>query len=263
MFIEERHQEIYQIIKEKGRVEVQELSAIFNVSGDSIRRDLRIMEQKGLLERTYGGAVLQNKVSYSPPFSDRIKLNTRSKEDIALLASSFLQDNDTIFLDGSTTVAKLIPYLNNHKNITVITNSIIIAHEIASSSSQISLIMIGGTIQKNTANALGIDTVQAIEKLYVDKVFIAPCAASAQTGLSSSSIEEAPVKKAILEAGREIFVLIDSVKFGKRSLCNFSEIKLNYTIITDEDITDSIYQEFKQLIDNGLKIVYQKTKKID
>jgi DeoR/GlpR family transcriptional regulator of sugar metabolism len=257
MFIEERHQEIQQLVKEKGRVEVQELSTLFHVSDDSIRRDLRIMEQKGILDRTYGGAVLPNKANYCPPFSERMNSNKKNKENIACLAATFIQDGDTIFLDGSTTVAKLIPFLNKYKNITVITNSVTIAYEIVNSASNLNLIMIGGAVQQNDANALGIEAIRAIERLNVDKVYAAPCAVSAQWGLSCSAMEEASIKKAILEAGREVYLLVESEKFGKRSLINFSPLKSEYTIITDSNFTSDMYNELKKQVNKGLRIIYE------
>jgi DeoR/GlpR family transcriptional regulator of sugar metabolism len=165
MFIEERHQVIQQLLKEKGRLEVPELSALFNVSDDSIRRDLRILEQKGILERTYGGAVLPKKANYYPSYTERLKSNKKKKEGIAKLAASFIQEGDTIFLDGSTTVAELIPYLNKYENLTVITHSVMIAYEIVHAETNIHLIMIGGSVHQKAANSFGIDTIKAIEKL--------------------------------------------------------------------------------------------------
>jgi DeoR/GlpR family transcriptional regulator of sugar metabolism len=256
MFIEERHQKILQFLKDKGRVEVQDLSSIFQVSDDSIRRDLRIMEQKGLLSRTYGGAVLPNQSNYCPPFTERIRNNKENKERIAYLASLYLKDNDSIFLDGSTTVLNMIPYLNNYKNITVVTNSILIAYEIASTSVAVNLIVLGGIVDKNDGNALGTDTVKAIERLNLDKIFAAPCAIS-ERGLSCSAMEEAPIKKAMIEAGREIYLLIESEKFGSQSLINFAPIDLNYTIITDPDFSKCNIPEFNNLISKGLKIIYK------
>ncbi len=257
MFIEERHQKIYQMIKEKGRIEVQELSTLFNVSDDSIRRDLRILEQKGILERTYGGAVLPKKANYYPSYTERMKSNKKNKEGIAKLAASFIQDGDTIFLDGSTTVAELIPYLNRFENLTVITHSVMIGYEIVHAEGNIQLIMIGGSVHQKAANAFGIDTVKAIEKLRVDKVYVAPCAISAEGGLSCSSIEEAPIKKAIMEAGREVYLMVESDKFGKRSLVSFAPLAVEQTIITDAKMTPELYTEFSELTKRGLKILWK------
>jgi Transcriptional regulators of sugar metabolism len=256
MFIEERHQKIYDMLKEKGRVEVQDLRSVFQLSEDSIRRDLRIMEQKGLLSRTYGGAVLPDRINYCPPFSERMLMNGNNKSDIAALAAGYLRDGNTIFLDGSTTVAKMIPYLNQYKNLTVITNSILISYEILSKANDIHLLQLGGPIKRNDANALGINTVREIEQLHVDKVFSSPCAISAKGGLSCSEYEEIPVKKAILDAGREIYLLIESEKFGMDSLFRYAPIKFNYTIITDTDFTDDMYLDFEDQVNQGLKIIH-------
>ena len=98
--LKERHQNILDLLKEIGRVEVSELSKIFKLSEDSIRRDLRLMEEKGLLKRTYGGAILPDKVSRLLVYKERKGLNTEAKLSLANLAVTFIQNNDTIWLDG-------------------------------------------------------------------------------------------------------------------------------------------------------------------
>ena len=100
MFIEERHQNILELLKEIGRVEVTELSKVFKLSEDSIRRDLRLMEEKGLVKRTYGGAILPDQVNQALKFKERKELNTEVKLLLVTLAVTFIQNNDTIWLDG-------------------------------------------------------------------------------------------------------------------------------------------------------------------
>lgn len=256
MFIEERHQKILAIVQEKRRVEVQDLSRLFNISEDSIRRDLRIMEKKGLLSRTYGGAVLPDQVGINSFFSERKVINPEVKEHIALMASTFIKDGDTILLDGSTTVFKLVPFLKKFKEITIITNSIAIAYEIINSMLSVNLILLGGQVDKKVSNTIGVETLKAIEELYVDIAFVAPCSISADHGITSTTIEEASIKKAMLRAGRQVFLLADSIKLGKRSLGYIGPIEPEYTLITDsEDICD-IDRDFKKYIDTGFKIIY-------
>ncbi len=255
MFIEERHQNIMQLLNEKGRVEVQELSALFHISDDSIRRDLRLMEQKGLLKKTYGGAVLLDKTGYYPPYSERLVLNNADKEDIAFIASGFIQENDSIFLDGSTTVAKLVPYLSKFKNIKIFTNSVTIACDIINAENMVDLVLIGGIVHRKMANTLGVDTLRDIEKLNVDKVFAAPCAISPEWGLSCSSNEEAPLKKALLHAGRQVYLLAESDKFGKRALIQFAPLKAEYTVITDTRLSADVLKEFSEYINKGMQII--------
>jgi DeoR/GlpR family transcriptional regulator of sugar metabolism len=265
LFIEERHEKILEIIKEKKRVEVQELSKIFKVSEDSIRRDLRLMEQRGLINRTYGGAVLPNKKGVFPTFSERNNISVQIKEKIAKLASTFIEDNDTILLDGSTTISRIIPFLSIFNGLTVITNSIAIAYEINNSLHNVKLVILGGIVNQNIANTISIDTLKAIEKLNVDKAFIAPCFISEKWGLSCDSIEEAHIQRAMIEVSRKVFILLDSGKIGAtsslnnapKSLVTISPIREDFTIITDSNIGFDIMGDFKEYINKGLKIIYE------
>lgn len=255
MFIEERHEKILQMLKDKKRVEVQELSELFEVSEDTIRRDLRIMEQKGKVHRTYGGALLPDKVNSYENFIVRENIQNDVKQSIASLAQSFIQERDTLLLDGSTTVAKIVPLLSGYKNLTVITNSITIAYDILHQCPNINLHIIGGIVRNDIGNSISIESLKDIEKLYVDKVFLSACSISLKGELTTPIIEDAHVKKAMLNAGREVYILADSSKFGQKSLMEFGRIKPEYTIISDSDLPEDINEDLQALISRGLKIL--------
>ncbi len=255
MFIEERHEKILQMLKDKKRVEVQELSELFEVSEDTIRRDLRIMEQKGKVHRTYGGAILPDKVNSYENFIVRENIQNDVKQSIASLAQSFIQERDTLLLDGSTTVAKIVPLLSGYKNLTVITNSITIAYDILHQCPNINLHIIGGIVRNDIGNSISIESLKDIEKLYVDKVFLSACSISLKGELTTPIIEDAHVKKAMLNAGREVYILADSSKFGQKSLMEFGKIKPEYTIISDSDLPEDINEDLQSLISRGLKIL--------
>jgi DeoR/GlpR family transcriptional regulator of sugar metabolism len=180
------------------------------------------------------------------------------KEEIARLAASFIQEGDTILLDGSTTVAKIVPFLRDIHEITVITNSIAIAHEIAVSAPKTKLYVIGGLVRNDIANAISTESLLQLKELYVDKVFIGACSISANGGLSTPVIEEAPIKKAMLGAGREIFIMADSSKFGQKSLAQFGTLKPEYAVITDDGFSQDMRNEIKDLIKKGLRIMIGK-----
>lgn len=255
MFIEERHENILQMLKDKKRVEVQELSELFEVSEDTIRRDLRIMEQKGKVHRTYGGAILPDKVNSYENFIVRENIQNDVKQSIASLAQSFIQERDTLLLDGSTTVAKIVPLLSGYKNLTVITNSVTIAYDILHQCPNINLHIIGGIVRNDIGNSISIESLKDIEKLYVDKVFLSACSISLKGELTTPIIEDAHVKKAMLNAGREVYILADSSKFGQKSLMEFGRIKPEYTIISDSDLPEEINEDLQNLINRGLKIL--------
>lgn len=261
MFIEERQQKILDILRSKNRVEVQELSSYFNVSEDTIRRDLRFMERRGEVHRTYGGAIIPGKVSATEEFVSREKLQPEKKEDIARIAAAFIEENDTILLDGSTTVARLVPFLKSFSRLTVITNSIVIAYEVARLQSGIKLFVIGGQVRHDISNAISTESLQQIQSLYTDKVFIGACSFSAKHGLTTPVLEEASIKKAMLEAGREIYIMADSSKLGQRTLAHFGSLKPGYTIITDDGFSQELKTELKVLQKRGLKVIIAKHEK--
>lgn len=255
MFLEERQLKILDLLKSKNRVEVQELSSIFNVSEDTVRRDLRLMEKKGVVHRTYGGAILPSKVSVPQGFVSRERLQPEAKEEIARLAASYIQEQDTVLLDGSTTVARLVPFLSSFNDITVVTNSIEIAHEVTGLSANIKLFIIGGLVRHDIANVISTESLLQLKSLYVDKVFIGACSISEEGGLSTPVIEEAPIKKAMLEAGREICIMADSSKFGHRSMAQFGTLKPEYMIITDSGLPADMESHLKELVKKGMRIV--------
>jgi DeoR/GlpR family transcriptional regulator of sugar metabolism len=254
MFIEERHQNILELLKEIGRVEVVELSKVFKLSEDSIRRDLRLMEEKGLVKRTYGGAILPDKVNQSLKYQDRRELNTDVKSILVNLAVTFIQNNDTIWLDGSSTIAMMVPLLNKISGLTIITNSVAIANDILNLT-DFKLFLIGGMVDRMSTNTTGIESFKMVQQLTVDKVFVSPCSLSVDWGLSDNSFDEAEIKKAIIEAGREVYILADSSKFGKRSLARITPLQPGHTIITDQNISQDMRQEFQELIQKGLRLI--------
>jgi DeoR/GlpR family transcriptional regulator of sugar metabolism len=253
MFIEERHQHILELIQSKGRVEVSELSKDFQISEDSIRRDLRLMEEKGLLTRTYGGAILPEQVSSVLSYRERQEINVEGKTAIAKLAVSFIKNNDTILLDGSSTVAEMVPFLNHISGLTIITNSIAIAHDVLHFTTHCQLIMIGGTVERESFNTISIDSLKTIQSLTVDKTFTGPCSISPEWGLSTTTFDEAAVKRAMIETAREVYVLAESNKFGHRSLANIGPLMPQYHFITD-GITPGIENVFQQLVDKGIQV---------
>lgn len=256
MFTEERQRKIMDLLNTSGSVRVSNLAKEFNTSDDTIRRDLKSLEEQGLVDRTFGGAILPQQTGICPSFSERTKIKKEKKDAIAVHAVEFIRDNDTLFLTGSTTVAKMLPELNKYNGLTVITNSISIASEILNIHSNIKLVLIGGLIEKSNGNAISIDSLLAIKQLMVDKVFISACSISETTGLSMTSIEEAQITRAILEAGKQIIILADSSKFGHRSLAYVGELKSDYILITDSENEMEIENKFQELVKNGLRIIF-------
>lgn len=255
MFIEERHRHIRALIKEKGRVEVAELSKIFQISEDSARRDLRLMEEKGLVKRTYGGAILPSKVGEFSRFQEYDELYPETKTAIAKKAASLVRNNDTILLDSSSTIAGMVPWLDQISGLTVITNSLIIAYNVMNNLRNSKLFIIGGMVDPDRANTISIESLKTVQNIKVDKAFIGPCSISSELELWSTTFNEAEIKKAMISAGGEVIILADSSKFGQRSLSKISSLKLGYQLITDREIGSEIRSKLQDLIQDGLIIV--------
>lgn len=258
MFAEERQRKIMEELNSSGSVRVLELAKLFNTSDDTIRRDLKLLEEQGLVEKTYGGAILPQQTGSCPRFSERTKIKKENKNSIAICATEFIKDNDILFLTGSTTVANMIPELTKYNGITIVTNSISIANEILNAHLNAKLFLIGGMVENSNGNAVSVDSILAIKQLRVDKVFISACSISEIHGLSMTSIEEAQITKVILEAGRQIIILADSSKFGHRSLAYVGELKPEHILITDSENKAEAENMFQELIKDGLKIIFCK-----
>lgn len=255
MFIEERHHHILAIIREKGRVEVAELSKIFQISEDSARRDLRLMEEKGLVKRTYGGAILPDKVGHSIQFREKDWSGPGVKDDLAKTAAMMVRDEDTILLDGSPTIARMVPWLSKINGLTIITNSVAIAYGAINILPHNKLFMIGGLVDPSRTNTTSIESLNAIRNIAVDKAFISPCSVSSELELWSTSFDEAEIKKAMLKVAREVIILADSGKFGQRSLANIGPLQPGFQVITDQNLRDEIHLKLEERVKGGLVIV--------
>ncbi len=255
MFIEERHQHILSLIREQGRVEVGELSKTFQISEDSARRDLRLMEEKGLVKRTYGGAILPNKVGEFSRFREHEAIRPETKTTLAKTAAALVRDGDTILLDASSTIAEMAPWLDKIKGLTIITNSLVIAYNAMNNLPNSKLFMIGGLVDPERANTTSIESLKTLQNIKVDKAFISPCSISQDLELWSTTFDEAEIKKAMINAGVEVIVIADSSKFGGRSLAKFGSLKHGYRLITDQATEGETRLKLQQLIKDGLTII--------
>lgn len=255
MFNDERHNKILEIIESDGRVEVSKLSEAFDVSVDTIRRDLKKLEEEGLLKRTHGGAVRMKPIGDAYNYATRKRIYSKEKMAIAKSASDFIVDHDTLLVDGSTTISALVPFLAKLKNLRVFTNNIQIAAELLETNAQIKVFMIGGMLDMDHGTASSHDAVAFIQKLRVNKVLFGSCGISSERGLSSSEVEDAAIKKAMLEAGEEIYILADHTKFNRESLIKVADLKSEYTIITDNQLKAECSDIYDALIEKGIPII--------
>lgn len=254
MFIEERHNEILNLLHKKGKVNVKDLSQIFDVSESMIRKDLQALEKEGQLKRTYGGALLIGRsIVGGKYFTQRLQTNIEAKEKIAEKAFQLITDQDVVFLDVSSTsylLAKIL--INSEKNITIITNMPILSSMISSNSMQ-KFIFIGGDYNLKVGGNIGSFSIDQISKYRCSKSFIGCSGFDLTNGtVTVSNSEDAYTKKAIMQISKESYLFVPNEYLQKDGLHNFSNIDDYKGIILnsspDNDALEMLEQHDVQII---------------
>jgi DeoR/GlpR family transcriptional regulator of sugar metabolism len=216
LFLEERRRHILELIKEKGRVSVSELSASMNVSAVTIRQDLKALEEEGLLARTHGGAVgVQNTLQaedYETSFAIRRKEQALEKEAIGRAAAALVHTGSAIAVDASTTVCALFPFLSHLDSLTIITNNLAVP-ELALAYPQIEVFLSGGRFRRDSYSVIG--NPASIPDINLNIGFVSAWGLSPQAGFTEVSEGEMVMKQALLARCRTKIALLDSTKWGK------------------------------------------------
>lgn len=249
MFAKERRELILGVLRDKKRVEVKELEEKFQVSGATLRTDLRELEKQGKLVRTHGGALFrEEQVQKEDLITNRA--SSRQKQMIAKEARKYIEEYDTVILDSGSTTLELAKQLKDAKNIKVITNDLRIALELQDNL-QIDLYLVGGRVRNRfylTHGAIGIDFLKSIA---AGKVFLSPNALSVFDEATTSNEEMRAVKQAMLHAAGKAYMLCDSSKIGKRSFCKFASVTDFELMFTDHEISKIDREAIEK---KGLKI---------
>lgn len=234
LFMEERRRNILADLEQNGRVSVKILSDKLNVSEVTIRQDLRALAEENLLERTHGGAVIPTQRPVSPElsFDVRLRENNMSKEKMAKYATRFIASGDSIALDASTTVFSMLPYIKQLDRLLVVTNSLVIAHELLDNPN-IQVMMPGGQVRRDSASLVG--TPDNFPDIHLKAGFISIHGYTEETGFTESSLEEIQMKHAMLNHCMSKFVLIDERKWGKVAPYTILRPDTTTTIITSKN----------------------------
>lgn len=236
LYEEERKLKIVEYVQEHSRASVQELKALFDVSESTIRRDLSELEEAKLLKRTHGGAACLEGVNFEPTFIEKEDKLRAEKDAIAKKASEFIHNGDTILLDAGTTTMYLANELKKFSNLVVVTNSLTIAQSLQGRNG-IEVVLTGGVLRQNTLAMVGPIAEQALDKIRVDKGFMATNAFDMKDGLTTPNIIEAATKRKMISVAKQVFLLADHTKFGKTSFSRFADISDIDVCITDAGIS--------------------------
>ena len=243
----QRRQEILNLIREDGHAKVQKLAQIFKVSDVTIRQDLEALEEMGYVQREHGGAFLKdvgNFASTGTLINESVKVV--EKQELARKAVSLIREGDSIILDSGSTTTELAKLMNGIKNLNVITNALNIAY-ILGGNPGINLIVSGGEFKAPTLSLTGDMAAATFKGLHVDKCFLATAGISSDMQLTYPSLSDLVVKSAMIRAANKVYLLADSSKIGVSSFASLGRISLIDTLITDSKITKEQRQALLEL----------------
>lgn len=249
MTLLERHSIILELLREFGKVDVADLSSKLKVSAVTIRKDLDLLEEKKLLYRTYGGAILADPYIATRKVSEKEKLRPEVKRRIGLKAVELLSPQDALIIASGTTVQAFARCIENMK-LTVITSAMNVAMELLDKP-DIEIIQLGGIIRHSSASAVSEYAIRMLDNFSCSKLFLGVDGIDPEYGLSTTHIQEACLNQAMIAAATKTIVLADSSKFGRRGfskICNMSDIDW---VITDSGISPKMLEAIEE---QGVKV---------
>lgn len=242
-----RQKQVLDYINKNGSAQIKELAEVFGVSEATIRRDLDDMDAAGHIQRTHGGALMnQQSTSFERIHSEKMKLMLNQKRRIAKMASGLVEDGDTILLDSGSTSFFVAQNLSDYKNLTVITYDLYIANSVMLHSS--SILAVTGGVRRSGYNVLvGSDVEEYIRKTSVNKVFLGADAIDISFGVSNANLMEASIKRLMLEVGKKVILVADHSKLGRTALAKVCDLDQLDTMIIDNDISENMLTELNNV----------------
>ncbi|ONI38679.1 DeoR family transcriptional regulator [Candidatus Epulonipiscium fishelsonii] len=229
----ERRNEILKKLQEEKKVVVGDLSKLYSVSEETIRRDLDKLDKEGLCIKSYGGALLSDATYNDMPTNVRKKSNAKVKKIIANLVAELIEDGDYIMLDASSTsgfIAKAIQY---KENLTVLTNSVEILLELADVSGW-NIISTGGKLQEGYLALTGPRTLETLDKYKIKKSILSCKGFSIDDGMMESNEDFACIKEKMITIGKQVILAIDSSKFDKAGFIKYGSLDMIDIVVTDK-----------------------------
>lgn len=240
----ERHQYILTRLKKEGKVNVLDLCQHLNVSSVTIRKDLKLLEDKHLLYRTHGGGTLVNPYTVDRPVNEKEKIMSAEKMSIGAAAAEMVEANDCIIIASGTTVHSLARNIRPKSPLTVITAALNVATEL-NQYPEIEVLVLGGTLRKSSSSATGHYAERILEDFSCSKLFLGVDGIDMDFGLTTTHVQEAQLNRKMIAAAQKTIVLADSSKFGRRGfgrICGLDDID---HIITDKGVSEHALEALK------------------
>ena len=250
----ERQQRIIGILKKDFSTRSSNLSDLFGVSEMTIRRDLDVLEQSGLLERTHGGAVFrQERVAGNVHYRNSIKENPEQKKRIAKKAASMIEPHDTVYIGEGTTASMLVRFVDPALPFTLFTNNIGVISELETENMTAKLVVLPGTYNPTTHALAGPLTMEMIRQVNATKVFIGADGLSLSAGVSTPDLEIAAIERAMIQQTRgQVIVMADHPKFGLVAEISIAPLKHINILITNRKIPSDFQKDLDKI---GVQVV--------
>ncbi len=253
MLPEERLNKILEHIKENKSAEVDELAKLFGASKSTIRRDLKKLDRKDIVQRTHGGAVLANvSTSYEKKAQEKRMINPNKKQHIGKIAAKYVYENESILLDSGSTTLQVAKNLYDISDLTVITYDLRIAIDTELSSNS-SILLTGGVRRNGFEVLVGSETEKFISKLSVDKAFLGADAIDFKSGITNATFAEVSIKQEIIKSAKEVILVADHTKFNNIALVHVTSLDKIDKIITDKEISSDVLEKLEE---KGLEVIY-------
>jgi DeoR/GlpR family transcriptional regulator of sugar metabolism len=254
MFIEERHQAILDFIQTNGRISIGDIQEKYDVSVDSARRDLRILEERGLLKRTHGGAIPIQQVGLCPPRHRDMK-NMEVWDNYAAIAkkgAEFIKENDIVYLTSGSVGFIMLKYLPKDIRYTLVLNSVSLADELKFWDN-ITVYIVGGKMRMHSTTSLVDSFATAfVKNMHFDVCFMTGAGYDSDFGFSNGTDETATFQRAVINNSRKKILLMPNPKIGFKAFIKVCDTNKFDTLITD---WDSVEDELNKIEESGVKII--------
>lgn len=247
MLPEQRRRKILELIQEEGSAKVAYLKDVFSVTEPTIRQDLDKLEEEGYVVRRHGGAFLKTIPHQVKAMSLQHTTNMDLKAKLAVKALEYISDSDSIILDAGTTITEIANRLDNFNSLNVITTGINMALTLGSRFN-IHVVLTGGEFKAPTLSVTGEQAAKFFDNTIIaGKLFLAVTGISDEGIMTYPGLSDIPLKRAMVGAAKEVFVVADSTKMGKISLASLGSIELAQHLITDSGISDKYAKAYEKL----------------
>lgn len=251
MLAQQRRMKILEMLQEEGSARVSDLSRAFGVSEPTVRQDLDRLQEEGLIGREHGGAYLKSVPQQVRTLSLQHTENMDRKARIARAAAQIIENGDSIILDSGSTVTEIAKALEDKRDLQIITNALNIALLLGAHASFVVMVT-GGEFKAPTLSLTGEKAAAFFSQIHVKKCFLATGGISFDVGLTYPGLSDLPVKRAMIEAAEETYLVADSTKIGRMAFAALGALDRIQYLITDGGISDKDLKEFES---RGIKVI--------